>query len=166
MKTHMLKRCLKDFKFYKKGVVPEGPDVCFIESVKEQFPDDVVLKLEHDVRSEHISIPSISKICERNKLFVKIRMDKYLHEHVKCGNEETALFKADICKVGDHYFRFIENTGITSYFLKHYDMLKDKADGHTYYRADKRRKDRFINSLNLVNELMKQKEQTARGCAL
>ena len=133
--------------------------MCFIESVKGQFPDDVVLKFKHDVRSEHISIPSISKICERNKLFVKIRMDKYLQEHVKCGNEETALFKADICKVGDHYFRFIANTGVTSYFIKHYRELKEKADGHTYYKATKRTKDRFINSLNLVSELMKQKDK-------
>ena len=123
------------------------------------------MKLKHDIRSEHMSIPSISNICERNKLFVKIRMDKYLQEHVKCGNEETALFKADICKVGDHYFRFIENTGITSYFIKNYELLKDKADGHTYYKATKRTKDRFINSSNLVNELMK-KGQTARGCDL
>ena len=86
-------------------------------------------------------------------------MEKCLHDCVRCGDEETALFKADICKVGDHYFRFIENTGITSYFLKHYDMLNDKADGHTYYKATKRTKDRFINSLNLVNELMKQKDK-------
>ena len=103
--------------------------MCFIESVKGQFPDDVILKLKHDVRSEHISIPTISKICERNKLFVKIRMEPSLKEHIKCGNEETALFKADICKVGDHYFRFIENTGVTSVYLKHYDLLKDKPDG-------------------------------------
>ena len=140
-------------------MIPEEPDVCFIESVKGQFPDDVILKLKHDVRSEHISIPSISKICERNKLFVKIRMDKYLHEHVKCGNEETALFKADICKIGDHYFRFIENTGVTSYFPKHYDELKNKKDAHTFFREDRRTKDRFINSLNLVNELMKNKDK-------
>mgnify|MGYP005733504745 CR=1 FL=1 len=78
---------------------------------------------------------------------------------MRCGNEETALFKADICKVGDHYFRFIENTGVTSFYLKHYDLLKDKADGHTYYKADRRTKDRFINSSNLVNELMKQKDK-------
>ena len=116
---------LERLQIYKKGVIPESPDVCFIESVKGQFPDDVILKLKHDIRSEHISIPNITRICERNKLFVKIRMDKYLHEHIRCGNEETALFKADICKVGDHYFRFIENTGVTSFYLKHYSQLKD-----------------------------------------
>ena len=73
-------------------------------------------------------------------------------------SEETALFKADICKVGDHYFRFIENTGVTSYFLKHYNELKAKADGHLFRKKNERTKDRFINSLNLVNELMKQKD--------
>ena len=133
--------------------------MCFIESVKGQFPDDVILKLKHDIRSEHISIPNITRICERNKLFVKIRMDKYLREHIRCGNEETALFKADICKVGDHYFRFIENTGVTSYFIKHYDELKAKADGHLFRKKIERTKDRFINSLNLVNELMKQTDK-------
>ena len=154
-----VEQVLERLQIYKKGVIPEDPDVCFIESVKGQFPDDVILKLKHDIRSEHVSIPSINKICERNKLFVKIRMDKYLREHIRCGNEETALFKADICKVGDHYFRFIENTGVTSYFLKHYGELKEKADGHTYFKAAKRTKDRFINSFNLVNELMKQKDK-------
>ena len=67
--------------------------------------------------------------------------------------------KADICKVGDHYLRFIENTWITSFFIKNYELLKHKADGHTYYKADCRTKDRFINSSNLVNELMKQKDK-------
>ena len=86
-------------------------------------------------------------------------MDQYLQDHAKCGNEETTLLKADICKVGDHYFRFIANTGVTSFYVKHYDLLKDKADGHTYYKADRRTKDRFINSLNLVSELMKQKDK-------
>ena len=77
-------------------------------------------------------------------------LEKNLREHIKCGNEDTALFKADICKVGDHYFRFIENTGVTSYFLKHYDELKHKKDAHTFFREDRHTKDRFINSLNLV----------------
>ena len=74
------------------------------------------------------------------------------------GNEDTALFKADICKIGDHYFRFIENTGMTSYFIKNYDQLKGKTDGHTYYKATKRTKDRFINSVNLVKEVMETKK--------
>ena len=69
------------------------------------------------------------------------------------------MFKADICKVGDHYFRFIENTGVTWYFMNHYVELKDKTDGHTYFRATNRTKDRFINSANLVNELMKNKDK-------
>ena len=85
-------------------------------------------------------------------------MDKHLKEHIGCGDEEHATFKADICKVGDHYFRFIENTSVTSYFMKQYELLKDKTDGHTHYKATKRTKDRFINNVNLVNELMKNKE--------
>ena len=67
------------------------------------------------------------------------------------------MFKADICKVGDHYFRFIENAGVTSFYPKLYDLLKAKPDGDTYFKADRRTKDRFLNSLNLVNELMKTK---------
>ena len=47
---------------------------------------------------------------------------------------------------------------MTSFYLKHYSQLKEKADGHTCYKATKRTKDRFINSLNLVSELMKQKD--------
>ena len=86
-------------------------------------------------------------------------MDRILIEIIRCGDEDTALLKADICKVGDHYFRFIENTGIASYYLKHYDDLKETADGHLFYREGKRTKDRFINSLNLVNELMKQTDK-------
>ena len=130
--------------------------MCFIESVKDQFPEDVVLKLKHDVRTEHVSIPNITKICKRNKLFVNIRMDKHLREHIKCGDAKTALFKADICKVGDHYFRFIEDTGVTSYYLKHYEALKHKADGHRFGRKDQRAK-KFMNSFRLVDELMKNK---------
>ena len=80
-------------------------------------------------------------------------------EHERCGKEDTASFKADICKVGDHYFRFIENTGVTSFFIKNYERLKDKTDGHVYLKADRRTKDRFINSANLVKELMKNKDK-------
>ncbi len=120
---------LERLQIYKKGVVPEEPDVCFVEAIKDQIPDGILLKIKHDVRSEHVSIPTITKICKNNNIFVKIRMDRYLNEIVRCGDEETALFKADICKVGDHYFRFIENTGVTWYFINHYDELKAQDDG-------------------------------------
>ena len=69
---------------------------------------------------------------------------------------QNRLFKADICKVGDHYFRFIEDTGVTSYYLKHYEALKHKADGHRFGRKDQRAK-KFMNSFRLVDELMKNK---------
>ena len=140
-------------------MVPENPDVCFVESIKDQVPDDILLKIKHDVRTEHVSIPTITKICKNNNIFVKIGMLDYNRkEHERCGDEDTALFKADICKVGQHYFTFIENTGVTCYFMNHYDELKELADGHLFYKERKRTKDRFINSLNLVSELLKQKD--------
>ena len=67
--------------------------------------------------------------------------------------------KLTFVKIGDHYFRSIENTGITSFYLEHYDELKHKADGHLFRKLNERTKDRFINSFNLVNELMKQKDK-------
>ena len=47
---------------------------------------------------------------------------------------------------------------MTSYYLKHYEELKGREDGHLFYKANKRTRDRFLDSYKLVNELMKQKE--------
>ena len=64
-----------------------------------------------------------------------------------------------MCKIDQHYFPYIENTYITSYYIKHYERLKDKDDGHLFYKANARTHDRFLDSYKLVNLLLKEKEQ-------
>ena len=99
---------LKLLQNFKKGKYPIEPDVWFIQAIKGQIPEDIILKIKHDIRSEHVSIPTITKICKKNNIFVKIRMDKHLNEIVRCGNEEHATFKADTCKVGEHYLSILK----------------------------------------------------------
>ena len=61
-----------------------------------------------------------------------IRGEKRNKEIIKLG-DKNAVMKADICCINDHYFKLIENMGVTSYFIKHYDELKDKADCHKFF---------------------------------
>jgi len=148
---------LKQLQIYKTGFIPENPDVCFIEAIKGQIPHDIVQKIKHDIRNEYVPFTTIKKVCEANNIFVKIRIEKQNRKIIKIGDKD-AMMKADICCINDHYFKFIENMGVTSYFIKNYDELKDKADGYTFYKKNARTKDRFINSYNLVDELLKHKD--------
>jgi hypothetical protein len=35
---------LQQLQIYKKGFTPEDPDVCFVESIKDQVPADTLLQ--------------------------------------------------------------------------------------------------------------------------
>jgi len=154
-----VEKLLEELQIYKDGIVPENPNICFIQAIQGQIPDDIIDKLKHSVRTEYLSLTTVKKICEQNNIYIKIRMDRSTSKQniIHCGSQNCE-FKADICCVEKHYFRYIENTGITSFFLKNYNKLKHLPDGHVYFKIGARTKDRFINSFVLVNELLKQKE--------
>ena len=148
----------EQLQIYKNNVLPENPDVCFISALKGQIPEDIIDKIKYDIRSEYVSTTIIKKICDKNNIYIKIRTDR---ENTKAniieyGSKESKL-KAEMCLIEKHYFKYIENTNITTYFLKNYDELKDMKNPYNFYMKNKRSSSRGLNSLMLVNELMKLK---------
>lgn len=151
---------LQDLQIYKEGTIPTDPDVCFIAAIRGQIPADIIEKLKFEIRTEYVSLMTIKKVCEKNNIFIKIRLSRETsHAQLVRYGKEDSEFKADICCLDKHYFKYIEQTGVTSYYIKNYDKLKDREDGHVFYKLNKRTKDRFINSFMLVTELLKQKEK-------
>ena len=64
-----------------------------------------------------------------------------------------------MCKIDQHYFPYIENTYITSYYINHCEELQEKEDGHPFIKKHERTNDRFLDSYKLVNLLMTQKDK-------
>ena len=85
---------------------------------------------------------------------IRIKLERNQKEFEKFNYGDTVV---NICKIDHHYFPYIENTYITSYYIKHYEQLKEREDGHLFYTANKRTRDRFLDSYKLVNLLMEQK---------
>ena len=102
------------------------------------------MKSKHDARNESISLNTIQKICEANKIYIKVRGDRETRDITHCGNKDTALYKSDICRNGEHYFKYIENTYITTYFLRIHKELAGKLDGHVYYKKLSGQKTDFL----------------------
>ena len=152
-----VEKVLQELQIYKKGFVPTNPDICFIQAIRGQsIPDSIINKIKHDVRSEFISTRDIKKVCEINGIYIELRLEKNQMETEKYGNPSSE-YRAKICKQGKHYFRYIKNTGITSFFIKNYEQMKHKKDGHLFYKKDERTSKRFIDSYNLVQHLIKNK---------
>jgi hypothetical protein len=155
---------LKQLQIYQIGFVPDDPNTCFIEAIKDCIPETLLTKLKTQVRDEVVSLPTIRKVAENNNMRIEIKLDQ--------GWDVEKFGKADaehyvkICKVGTHYYKYIENTGITSFFLNNYDDLCDKEDGHLFYTLTKRAKARFIDSFKLVNIIMKNQSKFLRPVSI
>ena len=116
-------------------------------------------KLKFDIRTEYVPLTTVKKICEQNDICIKIRGDRSnTRSNVVTFGSTDSEFKAEICCIKDHFFKYVENTGVTYYFLKNYEDLKTIEDGHLYYRKGKKTKYRFLNSYMLVSELIKQQD--------
>ena len=159
IKNDFVESVLEELQIYRHGVLPENPDVCFINSIKGQIPEDIIEKIKFEIRTEYISTTTIKRICEQNNIFIKIRHERTTSKNNFSiyGNEDS-IFKADICCISKHYFKFIENTNITSYFLKNYEELKNEKEPYKFAKKNKRANGRGLNSFLLVNELLKLKD--------
>lgn len=159
IENEYVEELFEQLQIYKNGVLPEDPDVCFIAALKGQIPDVVIEKIKYEIRSEYVPTTIIKKICDSNNIYIKIRTDR---ENTKANiieyGSKDSLLQAELCLIEKHYFKYIENTNITSYFLKNYDELKDMKNPYSFYMKGKRSNSRGLNSLMLVGELMKLKD--------
>ena len=113
--------------------MPDKPDTCFIEAIKDCIPETLLTKLKTQGRDEVVRLPTIRKVAENNNMRIEIKLDQGWD--VEKFGKANAEHYVKICKVGAHYYKYIENTGITSFFLNNYDELCDRDDGHLYYKS-------------------------------
>ena len=151
---------LEQIQIFKNDVLPIDPNVCFIEAIKGQIPDDIIEKIKYDIRNEFVPVTTVKRICKLNNIFVKIRMERTTSKsNIICCGQKDCEFKADVCCIEKHYFKYIAKTNITSYFLNNYDEVKNEREPNKLYRVGKRSNDRGLNSFMLVNELLKLKDK-------
>ena len=76
---------------FKTGVLPENPNVCFIEAIKDQIPDDRVETIKYDIRSEYVPTTTIKKICIQHNMFIKVRHSRTtsVNNITLYGNEDA-----------------------------------------------------------------------------
>ena len=54
MDNEYVKGVLEMQQICKTVVLPENPNVCLIEAIKDQIPDDIIEKVKYDIRSEYV----------------------------------------------------------------------------------------------------------------
>ena len=117
----------EELQIFRDGVLPDIVDVCFIHAIKDQIPADIVGKIKFDIRTECVPLTVVKKVCEPNGIYIKVRSERTnTNSNVTSFGPEDSEFKADICCIKKHYFKYVENTGITSHFLKNYEALNGK----------------------------------------
>ena len=107
-----------ELQIYPVGFVPTTPDTCFAHSLRGQVPDGVLQKIKRDVRSEFVNLSTIKKVAKNNQLCIHIKLERNQKEAVKFNYGETVV---KMWSIDQHYFPYIENTYITSYYIIHYE---------------------------------------------
>lgn len=138
---------------------------CLVTALRHQLPESEWLHLDSIIKSDFILKESLQKIAKKLKRSILLRhMDKDGHINKTYYNTKASHNKItdlDICLVDDHYFTFIENTGISKFFLENYNDLKDNTNP-SKSKCNKIKPDgklqiatkNFMNSIQLVKCLL------------
>ena len=62
-----------------------------------------------------MSLPTIRKVAEQNNIRIEIKLEQGWDVE-KFGKSDAEHY-VKICKIGSHYYKYIENTGVTSFSL-------------------------------------------------
>ena len=105
--------------------------MCIRDRLKGSIPEALLNKIKLDVRSEFVSLPKVRKVAENNGIMNGVKLDQ--HYETEWFGDPKAKHYVKICKVEQHFYKYIKNTGVTSYFLKNYEAMKHKEDGHLFF---------------------------------
>ena len=65
MDNEYVEGVLEMIQIFKTGILPENPNVCFIEAIKDQIPDDIVEKINMISDQNMFQLPPSRKCVSR-----------------------------------------------------------------------------------------------------
>ena len=155
------------FKYYhnlpldltKYDIYSEAPknynQNCLIKALIEGgLPEEKTNHIKSYVKCGSVPTCKLNAICDKIKIKITLRKpnSKNLLKFGKEG-EEYSLGLID-----NHYF-ILDKTNITSFSIKNYELVKDKKDWNTYYKKDRKSRDRFIDSYTLIKLLLEYQDK-------
>lgn len=146
---------LSELQIYEKFEASLYTENCFIKSLIGQVSDEVLNSCRVMCKGRNTTLVSIEKIVDKHDLTIRVKhSDTHINEY---GKGSTIV---NICLLDDHYFKLTE-IPVTSYAIKNYFDIKDKEDWTRIYTCENgkyKKKNRFINSYNLVKLLLEHKD--------
>lgn len=151
---------LSDLQIFKQNefLKEQNLDNCLLYSLKlAGYNDEYLKKIKDMIKLKHIPIKDLKIVCDRLKINIVLwKYENNRSRKIQYGNKNYK--KIDIGIIENHYF-LIKETFYTSYSIYNYDKLKD-LNNFNKIIDDKghKKNDRFINSFDLLNIMMKNKE--------
>jgi hypothetical protein len=138
-------------------------DNCLIYALRLlKVEEEKLLIIKKYVCNGKIPMCKLKDICED----VGIRIYLITEKNDKGTNKNKKVLYGkegnmyNICCLEEHYFIYDEKTEYTNYFINNYEKLKDVKDGnYIYNNMNQKKKDRGMNSFNLILALLENKEQ-------
>lgn len=138
-------------------------DNCLIYALRLlKVEEEKLIIIKKYVCNGKIPMCKLKDICED----VGIRINLITEKNDKGTNKDKKVLYGkegniyNICCVVEHYFIFDEKTEYTNYFINNYERLKDVKDGnYIYNNLNQKKKDRGMNSFNLILALLENKDQ-------
>jgi len=138
-------------------------DNCLIYALRLlKIEEEKIIIIKKYVCNGKIPMCKLKNICED----VGIRINLITEKNDKGENKNKKVLYGkegriyNICCVVEHYFIFDDETPYTKYYIDNYERLKDVKDGnYIYNNMNQKKKNRVINSFNLIMALLENKEQ-------
>jgi len=159
---HNLDLDLTRYQIYNKDHKDNYTHNCFIHCLIQwgQLKDEEIEYVKTLCKNDNIPQSSFKIICDKINIGIIVRRPK--------GEEtnETITVKFNVVAGVDrvitigllcyHYF-LIEEVNVNSYAIKNYDDIKDKPDWNMIYDKSYKKKNRFINSYDVIKLLIDNK---------
>ena len=155
-------------------------DNCFIQAIAPQIKNFELLdKLRYELRyTQYVNSTTVSRLCEVYNLAIRTRIINQTTNMIEFSNKEndgwygdpnTAKIKCETCYVDNHMMIWMEDVGITSFYMDHMEEVDKYAEKHNWtdkkkYHAIKIRNGRVeadekAKGMNTLRFLEKLKEK-------
>ena len=152
---------LSRYGIYTKQQEEENEDLydvnCICQCLINKNID--ITSIKHLIRNRHIPQKDLKVVAETLKIYITLRYIKDEKKKNHYGDKNDP--QINIGNINNHAF-LIEPTNYTSYSIKNYHDIKDEKDFNKIYTKEgkkyKRKKDRFIDSYNLIKIIFENKD--------
>jgi hypothetical protein len=153
---------LDELQIYKKESdnKQRNLDNCLLFALKQYGIEQEKLECVKDmIKLKHIPLTDIEKVCDKLKIGITIwRKKEDVNNVRKVVFGKQYMVMVDIGYIENHYF-LVKNSVYTSYSIKNYDEVKNLKDfNYITDKTGKKKKDRTINTFDLIDLMMKNKD--------